>query len=102
QLDGDLVEVDLEREPGLRGPVPALRPARRLVGEDTAALELVARDLVRHRLERARVEGRGHPVGAIRAAVQVRAEMDREDLTVPPDTGPDPHEDGVATAVGVD
>src|SRR4029077_7006909 len=45
ELLGDLVELDLLAEAALRRPVPALRPARRLVREDAAALKMIRRDV---------------------------------------------------------
>ena len=56
ELHGDLVELHLLPEAGLRGAVAALGAARRLVGEGAAAAEAVARDVVGDRLQRAGVE----------------------------------------------
>ena len=98
---GDPVQVDLEGKAGLGSPVTALRPAGRLVREDAAALELVPRDGIGHGLERARVEGRGHPVGTIRPAVEERPELEGGDLTVLLHARLDPHQDGMSAPVRV-
>ena len=102
ELRGDLVEVDLEGKAGLRRPVAALRAAGRLVREDAAALELVPGDPVGHGLERARVEGRGDAVGAVRPAVEPRPEVEGQDLAVLPDARSHPHEHRMAAPVRVE
>src|SRR5262249_19883942 len=70
EMLGRLVELHLQREARLWRAVAALGAARRLVGEDPRALELVDRHLVRDRVDDAGVEGRGDAVGAVRAAVE--------------------------------
>src|SRR6266850_200894 len=70
QLFRDLVEMHFEGEARLRRTVTALGPARRLVGERARALEPVARHLIGDGLERARVVGARHAVGAVAAAVE--------------------------------
>ena len=97
-----LVDLALHGEARLRRAVAALGAAGRLVGEDARALELVDGDLVRHRLERARVEGGRHAVGAVRAAVEPRAEVHAGDGAVLREAGLDPHQHGVAAAVDVE
>ena len=96
------VEVDLEGKPGLRRAVAALRAAGRLVREDAAPLELVPRDPVGHRLERARVEGGRDPVRAVRPPVEPRPEVKGQDLAVLPHAGPHPHEHRMAAPVGIE
>src|SRR5882762_2101982 len=78
ELLGDLVEMHLEREPRLRRAVPALGPARRLVGEGARALEVVARDIVGDGLKRARVVRARDAVRAVRAAIEQGFEIDRK------------------------
>src|SRR3989454_4386965 len=102
QLLGDLIEVYLQREAGLGGPVPALRPAGRLVRERSCALELVTWNVIRDCLQRARVVGARDAVGAVAAAVQERLEVHRSDRPVPFHAGLDPHERRVAAAVAVE
>src|SRR5205807_5115909 len=61
----DLVELHFLAEARLRRAVPTLGAARRLVGEGSAGVELVARDVIGHRLEHARVESARRTVAAI-------------------------------------
>ena len=75
ELLGGLVDLALHGEARLRRAVAALGAAGRLVREDARALELVDGDLVGDGLERARVEGRRHAVGAVGAAVEPGAEV---------------------------
>ena len=72
---GDLVELNFLAEAALRRAVSALGAARRLVGEDAAALELVARDVIGDRLQRAGVERAGDAVRAVGAAVEQRLQV---------------------------
>jgi len=102
QALGDLVDVHLEREARLRRAVAALGPAGRFVGERPSALELVARHVIGDGLERARVVGARHPVGAISAAVEQRAEVHRGDRAVLGHAGSHPHERGMTAAVAVE
>src|SRR5260370_32531184 len=92
QLFSDLVELNLQRIWRLRGAVPALWSARRLVGEDTQAIEFVTRHFVSHRLQRAGVERARDSVTAVCAAVKKRFEMHRGDRTVFLHSGLDVHQ----------
>src|SRR5204862_162995 len=71
----DLVELDLLAEARLRRAVAALGTAGRLVGEHARRVELVARQLVGHRLQRARIESARDAVAAIAAAVDQRLQV---------------------------
>jgi hypothetical protein len=82
ELLGDLVELDLLAEARLRRAVPAFRAARRLVRERAARFEAVARDLVRHGLQHARVERARDAVRAVAAAVDERLQADAGQLAV--------------------
>ena len=82
--------------------MPALGAARRLVGEDARALELVGGNLVGHRLQRACVEGRGHAVGAVGPAVQPGAEVHPGDRAVLRETRLDPHQHRVPAPMDVE
>ena len=83
EVAAELVDVRLEGEPRLRRAVPALGAAGRLVGEDAHAVEAIARDLVGHGLQRARVVEAGHAVAAVPAAVERGAEVHRGDASRP-------------------
>src|SRR5262249_49875100 len=64
----DLVERDLEGEARLYAPVPALRPARRLVGEEARRLESIPLRERREREELSGVIGGDEPEATVRAA----------------------------------
>ena len=102
ELVAELVDVALERVPRLRRAVAALGTAGRLVGEDPHALELVARDPVRHRLQSAGVVEAGHTVAAVGAAVEGGAEVHGRDRAVALQAGLDPHRHRVAPPVAVE
>src|SRR5262249_52906567 len=78
----DLVDVALERVAGLGRAVAALGAAGRLVREDADALELVARDAIRDRLERAGVVEARDAVAPVAAPVEGGAEVHRGDRPV--------------------
>ena len=115
-VDAPLRRVDVERrailsictsrrEARLRRAVAALGSAGRLVGEGAAAAEAVARDLVGDRLQRAGVEGRGHAVAAVGAAVEQRLQLlpdDFEPLFGFSNAGSKLHQHRVAAAVAVE
>jgi hypothetical protein len=67
---GELVHLDLEREPGLNRPVAALGAAGRLVGVGSGRVEPVRRHRVRGAQELTGVVGRHQPEGGIGPAVQ--------------------------------
>ena len=92
----------LRAEAGLRRAVPALGPARRLVGEDAAALEAVGRDVVGDGLQRAGVEGAGDAVRAVGAAVEQRLEVHAGDRAVLLHAGLEAHQHRMAAAVAVE
>ena len=73
ELLGRLVELTFEREARLDRAVAALGSARRLVGEDARALELVHGDLVGDRIEHAGVEGGGDAVASRRRRRRARS-----------------------------
>ena len=102
ELLGRLVQLHLEREARLWCAVTALGSARRLVGEDPRALELVDRHLVGHRIDDAGVERRGHAVGAVGAAVEPRLQMAAGDVPRPREARLDPHQHRVAAAMDVE
>src|SRR5206468_9679109 len=72
ELFCDLVELDLLAEARLRRAMAALGSARRLVGKDARGLELVLRQLIRHRLQRTGVESARDAIGAVAAAIDQR------------------------------
>src|SRR5207249_7121079 len=73
QVVGDPVHLDLLRPAGLRSSMTALRPAGRLIGEDSNGLKSVIRQLVGGRLKDARVERARHPMATVGAAIQYGA-----------------------------
>src|SRR5207253_8325967 len=77
ELLGDPVEVNLERESGLRRAMPALRSAGRFAPERSCALELVTWEVIGDRLQRARVVRARDTVGAVAAAVEQPLEVHR-------------------------
>ena len=99
---GDLVELHLLAEARLRRAVSALGAARRLVGEDARALELVARQLVGHGLERAGVEGARDAVRTVAAAVDQRLQVHPGQPAVLRHAGAEPHQHRVPAAVHVE
>ena len=102
ELVGDLVELHLHGETGLRGAVAALGAAGRLVGEHPHALELVRRQIVGHRLQRSGVVDRGQAVAAVAAAVEEGAEPHAGEGAVALDPGAHPHLHRVASPVHVE
>jgi len=82
--------------------VAALRTAGGLVREYAASSEAVARDVVGHGLQRARVEHAGDAVGAVAAAVQQRVQLHPADRTVFLHAGTDTHLHGVPAAVALE
>src|SRR5262249_32145802 len=82
ELLGGLAEPQFGREAGLHRAVASLGAARRVVGEDARALELVDRDLVGDRIDHARVEGGRDAVGAVGTAVEPRPEMAARDIAL--------------------
>ena len=94
--------MHLEREPGLRRAVAALGTAGGFVGERPRPLEFVARYLVGDGLQRSRVVGARHAVGAVAPAVQQRAEMHPGDRAVLRDTGLHPHQRRMPAAMAIE
>ena len=80
----------------------ALGAARRLVGEDASALELVDRHLVRDGIDDARIERGRDAVGAVRAAVEPRLEVAARDVARAREAGLDPHQNRMPAAVDVE
>ena len=79
-----------------------LGAARWLVRERPAAVEAVARQVVRHGLQRSRVERAGDPVGAVPAAVEQRAKVGGLELAVATDPGTELHQHRMTAAVAVE
>ena len=102
QLFGHLVKMRLEREARLRGTVPTLGTAGRLVGEQPDALEAITRDRIGRRLQRAGVIGAGDPVAAVSAAIEKTLELHRVDPTVLLEAGLHLHQDGMPAAMRVE
>src|SRR5258707_1190631 len=102
QLLGYFVEMDLKRVTRLRRAVSALGPARWFVGESAQALEFIARDVIRDRLQSTGVERARDAVAAVGAAIEKRFEVHRGDRTIFFHSGFDVHQDGMATAVTVE
>ncbi len=80
----------------------ALRPARWLVREDAAAFESIGGDVIRHRLQRAGVEGGCDPIGAVRTAVERALEVHGGDVPVLGHAGAHPHQHRVPSAMRVE
>ena len=102
ELLGGLVELALQREARLGRAVAALGAAGRLVGEDARPLELVDRHLVGDGVDDAGVEGRGHPVGAVGAAVEPGLDVAAGDVALPGEPGLEPHQHRMPAAVDVE
>ncbi len=102
QLFSDLVELNLQRITRLRRAVPALWSARRLVGEDTQAIEFVTRHFVSHRLQRARVKRARDAVASVSPAVEKRFEMHRGNRAVFFHPGLDLHQHRMAATMTVE
>ncbi len=102
ELLGNLVELDFLPEARLGGAVAALGPARRLVGEDARGLELVARQLVGHGLERSGIEGARDAVGPVAAAVDQGLQVHAGQLAVLGYAGAELHQHRVPPAVHVE
>src|SRR5215510_956442 len=96
---GDLVELNFLSETRLRCSMSPLWPARRLVGEHTAAAETVPRDVVGNGLQRASVEGARDAVGPVGTAVEQRLQIHPRDGAVVVHTRAEPHQHGMAAAM---
>src|ERR1051325_1775439 len=102
ELLGDLVELDLEREPRLRRAVATLGSARWFVREGACALKLVPWHLVRDGLQCARVIRARNAVGPVAAAVEQRSEVHAGDGAVLLHSRLHPHQRRVTPAVAVE
>ena len=102
QIGGRLVELDLEREPGLGCPVTTFGSARGLVGEHPYTLEPVAGYPVGGGLKRPGVVQRCQSIAAERAAVEIGPEVHRGHAPVAPEAGSGPHQHRMAAAVGIE
>ena len=102
QVFGDLVELHFLAEPRLRRAVATFGPARRLVGEDAAASETIAGNVVGDRLQRTRVERARHAVRAVGAAVEQRLQIQAGDPAVVGHTGTEAHQHRMATAMAIE
>ena len=98
----DLVELDFLAETRLGRPVPALRAARRLVGEHPARFEPVTGNAIGHGLESARIKRRRHAVRAVSPAVDECLQVHRGDRAVILDARLETHQHGMAAAVAVE
>ena len=99
---GDAVELHLEGEAWLDRTVPALGPARRLVGVGARGVEAVGGHVVGRREELAGVVGRHQPEGGVRAAVHDDPGVHGGEHAVAGGARPVAHVEGVASAVGVE
>ncbi len=99
EVMGELVHMHFDGTAGLCCAVAALGAARRLVGEEAHALEFVAGQLIRHRLEHAGVVGGCHAIGAVSPAIEEGTEMHGGERAILLDAGLDPHFDGVTPTV---
>src|SRR5579875_1765700 len=95
----ELIHMYLDGVARLRRAMPALGATRRLVGKDTHTLELVAGNFIGDSLQSTGIIGRRYAVGAIRAAIQKRAEMHSCNCAVALDTCLNPHFDGMASTM---
>ena len=66
----NFVEMNFERVAWLGRAVPSFRAARRFVGEDAQAVELVTRHFVSDGLQSAGIEGACHAVAPVGAAIE--------------------------------
>ena len=62
--------MNFERVTRLGRAVPSLRTARRFIGEDAQAVELVTRHFVSDGLQSAGIEGARHSITSVGAAIQ--------------------------------
>src|SRR5438105_11391941 len=85
----------------LRRSMSALWTTRRFVREDTRAFKFVARDVVRHSLQSAGVEGAGDSITSVCAAVEERREVHRRDRAVFFHTGLDMHQHRMPAAMTI-
>ncbi len=99
---GDLVELYFLAEPRLRRAMTALGTARRFVREHAAAAEAILRDLIRHRLQCACIEGAGHAVRTVGAAIEQRLQIEAGDLAVVGDAGAEAHQHRMPAAMAVE
>src|ERR1041384_4705722 len=77
-------------------------PTRRLIRKDARALKLVARHVVRNRLQSDGVEGARDAVTSVRSAVQERFEVHRGDRAVLPHSGLDLHQNRMTAAMAIE
>ncbi len=98
----DPVELAFHGEARLRSAVAALGAARRLVREDARAAEAVRGHFVSDGLQRAGVVRTGDAVRTVRAAIEERLEIHRDDAAIALHACADPHEHGVTSAVAVE
>ncbi len=96
------IEVYLQGEPGLGCAVSPLGTARRLVGVDPQALELVGRDPVGRRLEGPRIVSGGDAVAPVGPAVEDGTEVHRRESTVLLHPRLHPHQRWVSSTMGVE
>ena len=66
----DFVEMNFERVAWLGRAVPSFRTARRFVGKDAQAVELVTRHFISDGLQSAGIESARHSITPVGAAIQ--------------------------------
>ncbi len=99
---GDLVELHLLAEASLRRAVPALGPARRLVGEHPATTEAVRRDVIGDGLQRTGIKGARHAVRSVGPSVEQRLQVHSGDLSVLRHPGAEAHQHRVPAAMAIE
>ena len=102
QVLRDPVHLDFLGPARLRSSVAAFRAAGSLVGEDSHGFKSIVRQFVGGWLKDAGIEGAGHAVASVGAAVQNRAMVHRSNGAVLLVSSLRGHEDGMPSAVGVE
>src|SRR5258708_24365294 len=102
QLLRDFVQLNFQSKTRLWRSVPALRPARRFIGEDSETIEFVTRHFISDGLQGSGVERARHSVTSISSTVKKRFEVHRRNRAVLFHSGLDMHQHRMATAMAVE
>ncbi len=98
---GEFVQLHFQSKARLRGAMPALRTTRGFIGEDAQRLKFIILNRIRDCLQRAGIVGAGNAIAAISPAVEMGTEVHRGNRPVALHPRLDPHQHGVAAAMGI-